>query len=292
VVTHADLETREAACLELDNAWDFRLPAEVSSLPRIDAVEIGPSLRFIASRNSIEKFYEQFGSRFRPFMLSGSGDFHHLSALFVRRIREPFVILSFDNHPDWDIRPPHWCCGAWVNRALENRFVEQLAVWGCGNFECRFPWRLLGNRTACRANRLWVAPWKAEGTAYPDWLHPMNAMNWRGAFINYLESLHTRSVYVTVDLDCLGKNDAVTNWENGQFSIDDLIWALHAVRAKADVIGGDLCGAFSTVCYGSWFQTLAGRFDHPRQRAVQDSDRRSINNRALEAIWPRLVEKI
>jgi hypothetical protein len=114
-------------------------------------------------------------------------------------------------------------------------------------------------------------------------------MNWRGAFAKYLESLRTRSIYVTIDLDCLKESDAVTNWENGQFSIDDILWALELVRSKAVILGGDLCGAFSTLRYGSWFQTLAGRFDHPRQRSVPDADRRLINSRALQAIWPRLV---
>jgi arginase family enzyme len=291
VVAGEGFATPDVAWLILDNAWDFQLPGEIGSLRRIDAAETGRSLRFITSRSAIEEFYEQFGGRFRSFMLSGSGDFHHLSAVFVRRIRERFVILSFDNHPDWDIRPPYWSCGAWVNRALENQLVEQIAVWGCGSFECRFPWRLLGNRTACRANRLWVAPWKAEGTAYPDWLHPISAMNWRGAFVKYLESLRTRLVYVTIDLDCLRESDAVTNWENGQFSVDDVIWALDLIHSKAAMVGGDLCGAFSTLSYGSWFQTLAGRFDHPCQRTVQDAERRSINSRALQAIWPRLVGK-
>jgi hypothetical protein len=291
VVADGRLETADAALLELDDAWDFQFPPEMRPLQRIDAAEIGRSLRFITSRGAIEKFYEQFGGCFRRFMLSGSGDFHHLSAVFVRRIREPFVILSFDNHPDWDIRPPYWSCGAWVNRALENEFVDQIAVWGCGSFECRFPWRLLGNRTACLANRLRIAPWKSEGTAYPDWLHPITAMNWRAAFVKYLESLRTRSVYVTIDLDCLEGKDAVTNWENGRFSVDDIIWALDLVRSNCVIVGGDLCGAFSTLRYGSMFQTLAGRFDHPRQRTVQDSDRRSINSRALRAIWPGLIGK-
>src|SRR5882724_7916158 len=50
--------------MELEHAWDFQLPAEMRSLQRIDASEIGQSLRFITSRSAIEKFYEQFGSRF------------------------------------------------------------------------------------------------------------------------------------------------------------------------------------------------------------------------------------
>ena len=72
----------------------------------------------------------------RAFLAYGSGDFHHLSALLVRRIPTPLTLVSFDNHPDWDIRPPRWCCGSWINRALDWCAREEAAVWGCGNFEC------------------------------------------------------------------------------------------------------------------------------------------------------------
>ena len=289
MVADDGLEPADAAWLALDDAWDFPLVSQIRSLRRIDATEIGRSLRFITSRRAIEEFHEQFAGQFRRFMLSGSGDFHHLTAIFVRRIREAFTIISFDNHPDWDIRPPHWSCGAWVNRALENPAVNGIAVWGCGSFECRFPWRLLGNRAACREAKLWVSPWRSEGIVYPDWLHPITEMNWRDTFLRYMESLRTRSVYVTIDLDCLQESDAVTNWENGRFSVDDVVWAIGVIQSTAVIIGGDVCGAFSTPRYGSWFQTLAGRFDHPGQRTVQDGDRHVINSRALHAIWPRLL---
>ena len=289
MVADDGLEPADAAWLALDDAWDFQLVSQMRSLRRIDATEIGRSLRFITSRRAIEEFHEQFAGQFRRFMLSGSGDFHHLTAIFVRRIREAFTIISFDNHPDWDIRPPHWSCGAWVNRALENPAVNGIAVWGCGSFECRFPWRLLGNRAACREAKLWVSPWRSEGIVYPDWLHPITEMNWRDTFLRYMESLRTRSVYVTIDLDCLQESDAVTNWENGRFSVDDVVWAIGVIQSTAVIIGGDVCGAFSTLRYGSWFQSLAGRFDHPRQRAVPDGDRHLINSRALHALWPKLI---
>jgi hypothetical protein len=42
--------------------------------------------------------------------------------------------------------------------------------------------------------------------------------------------------------------------------------------------------------YRSWFQTVAGRIDHPRQRSVTQRERRSINIRALEVIWPILTQ--
>ena len=98
-----------------------------------------------------------------------------------------------------------------------------------------------------------------------------------------------QTIYVTVDLDCLGESDAITNWENGRFALCDLVWAITLLRQKVRIVGGDLCGAFSPMRYGSRFQSLAGRFDHPRQRSVTEKERRLVNLRALETIWPLLV---
>jgi hypothetical protein len=276
--------------LVLDDAWEFDGPLSFEVPQRVDALGRGPSLRYVTSRKMIDRFYAEFGELFRPFILSGSGDFHHLTTIFIRQIREPFVILSFDNHPDWVVGPARWSCGGWVNRALENPLVLQVAVWGCGNFECGFPWRWRGNRSACRSGRLWVAPWRREKNDYPDWLHPMSTADWQAAFARFLESIRTSPIYVTVDLDCLAESEAITNWENGRFLLADLLWAINFVRQNARVIGGDLCGAFSALRYASWFQSVAGRLDHPHQRSVTDTKRRSINLHALERIWPILTQ--
>jgi hypothetical protein len=176
-----DQGTAETIWLVLDDAWEFDEPLSFEVPKRVEAVGSGPSLRFITTQRMIERFYAEFGEVFRPFILSGSGDFHHLTAIFIRQIKEAFVILSFDNHPDWVVGPIHWSCGGWVNRALENRLVQQVAVWGCGNLECRFPWRLRGNRSACRSGRLWIAPWRSEKSDYPDWLHPISTADWQAA---------------------------------------------------------------------------------------------------------------
>ena len=64
-------------------------------------------------------FIARWRTELAPFVLYGSGDFHHLTALWLRRLTQAVVLVSFDNHPDWDVRPPRWCCGGWVNRALE-----------------------------------------------------------------------------------------------------------------------------------------------------------------------------
>src|SRR5277367_5650351 len=162
-----------------DDAWDFLPGDRKPDLPVIDVREEAKGLRFITSASRIDAFAAKHAADFRPFTLFGSGDFHHLSAVWMRQFQEPFTLLSFDNHPDWDIRPPRWSCGAWINRALENPRIADIGIWGCGNFECNFPWRLLGNRRAAQTARLLVYPWKREGVHYPAYLNPLTEKTWK-----------------------------------------------------------------------------------------------------------------
>ena len=272
---------------QTDTAWDFL--REEQRPPAIDVREEARGLRFITSARRIEKFALLHAAEFRPFTLYGSGDFHHLSAVWTRQFTEPFILLSFDNHPDWDIRPPHWSCGAWINRALENPRVHAAAIWGCGNFECEFPGRLLGNRAAARERRLLVHPWARDPRAtYPDWLSPITPETWRSQFTGWLEKIRDWNIYVTIDLDCLAPGEVYTNWEQGRFTCADLVWALGQVREKAKIIGGDLCGAWSPQKYRTAFQKLAGWWDHPK---VAAPDPATLAVRQLDAftqLWPIL----
>jgi arginase family enzyme len=272
-----------------DEAWDFIPDAWRGELPAMDVRDEARGVRFITSAARIETFAARHAKDFRPFTLFGSGDFHHLSAVWMRQFQEPFTLLSFDNHPDWDIRPPHWSCGAWINRALESPFVRDVGIWGCGNYECNFPGRLLGNRSASRAGRLRVHPWAQEGVGYPDWLSPIRAETWKSQFVDWVKSRAGRKIYVTVDMDCLASGEAVTNWENGRFTCEDLVWALGAARESAEIIGGDLCGAWSRQEYATGFQKLAGWFDHPKVVEPTEEELAAPNLRVLEKVWPALI---
>lgn len=274
---------------QTDDAWDFLPAEEKARLQVIDVRDEARALRFITTVKRIEEFDARHALDFHPFTLFGSGDFHHLSALWTRQFHEPFTLLSFDNHPDWDIRPPKWSCGAWINRALENPNVQHVSIWGCGNFECDFPWRLLGNRTAAREGRLQVRPWAKEGVTYPSWLSPLTRETWKSQFTGWAEGHAAQKIYVTIDLDCLSSDEVVTNWENGRFTCDDLIWALQTLREKAQIIGGDLCGAWSRPAYQTTFQKLAGWFDHPKLASPPEEVLRTRNLRAFQRLWPMLT---
>ena len=273
--------------LNLDDAWrdePFRLPVA-------DARDWGPRLRFSAPPRLIAEFYGKHETNLAvPFLLYGSGDFHYLTALRLRRFAEPIVLVSFDNHPDWDVRPPKWGCGGWVNRALELPHVRRVSVWGCGNFECWWPHQIFGNRRAERAGILEVHPW-ADDRPVKDRQRKGAILceNWRERFERFLKSLAGTSVYVTIDLDCLCAEQAVTNWESGRFVITDLDWAVKKLREFSRIIGGDICGAYSKPKYARFKQRFAAEFDHPKIRLPDEDKIRAINVATLEKLWPSLT---
>jgi arginase family enzyme len=276
----------KAIHLNLDNAW----PAGAFPFESLDVTSWGPQLRFSAPSRLIEEFYHEAPKE--PFVLYGSGDFHHLTALWARQVAEPFALISFDNHPDWDIRPPRWGCGGWVNRALELPQVTTVSVWGCGNFECWWPWQIFGNRRAEREGRLEVHPW-ADDRPLSDQARggAILRANWREGFAQFVAALEESNVYVTIDLDCLRAEDAVTNWESGRFTVKDLVWALGQLRgSSAQIVGGDICGAFSPPVYARPKQRFAAEIDHPKLPPPNLEATRTINLRAFEMLWPILAD--
>jgi arginase family enzyme len=270
------------ALLDLDAAW----PTSVSVGSTIDARQWGPRLRYLTRPALIDSFYNDVAQKLPPFVLFGSGDFHHLTAVLLRFLDTPIHVVCFDNHPDWDIRPPRWACGAWVNRALDLPRVQSITVWGCGNFELAFPSRIFRSRNT----RLTIHPWAERFSNSTKRLYPsMNTDNWRDHFEAFATSLAGKTIYVTIDMDCLRHDDAITNWENGLFTPDDLSWALKRLHQSATVIAGDVCGAYSRPAYATRFQRLAGWWDHPPAPAVPLADAQAVNLRSLNVIWPALT---
>ncbi|HXP34311.1 MAG TPA: hypothetical protein VN827_02045 [Chthoniobacterales bacterium] len=260
------------------------------NLAALDARHWGPELRFSASPPLVERFYNEFAQQVAPFILYGSGDFHYLSALWLRRLNEPIVLVSFDNHPDWDVRPPKWGCGGWINRALELAHVQHIAIWGCGNFECWWPHNIFANRSGERVGRLEVHPWVDQRPIKDRQRRgAILRENWRDNFEAFAANFRGQNVYVTIDLDCLRAEEAVTNWESGRFKVADLEWALGKLREHGRIIAGDICGAFSPPKYARRKQRFASEWDHPQLPLPTPQETRRINFAALERLCPALT---
>ena len=272
--------------LNLDDAWR----GSDLGLQMLDALEWGPRLRFSAPRREIENFYAAVGSRLSPLVVYGSGDFHHLTALWLRRLVRLTTVVSFDNHPDWDIRPPKWACGGWVNRALELPQIEKVTVWGCGNFECWWPARIFGNNRAEHEDRLEVHPWADDRSVREQKRRgAILRANWREKFSGFAKGLGNADIYVTVDLDCLREEEALTDWENGHFTVEDVVWALEALGRENRIVAGDICGARSPARYARRKQHFAAEWDHPKLPARDPEIVRQVNLSAVLRLLPALA---
>jgi hypothetical protein len=277
----------KATYLDLDDAWGD-VPLD---MPAIDARQWGPRLRYIARKADVETFWEEVGSQLGEYILYGSGDFHHLAGVLIRRVQQkPVTLVSFDNHPDWDIRPPYWACGGWAARTLRTGNIDRVSVWGCGNFELQWPSRLFADQQALRAGTLEIHPWaERQSPAVQKKFNCMTRENWRQRFEHFVGGLAGKPVYVTVDMDCLRVEEAITNWENGLFTAEDLAWAIGVLRKHASIVGADMCGAYSVPVYERFGQRLAGKWDHPKLPAVVVEKERILNYLALQTVWPALT---
>jgi hypothetical protein len=172
---------------------------------------------------------------------------------------------------------------------LELSNVRGVSVWGCGNFECWWPHQIFGNRRAERASVLDVHPWADDHPARDrERRGAILRDNWREHFEQFFETAGRKNVYVTIDIDCLNASEAVTNWEAGRFTITDLEWAVGRLRESSQIIGGDICGAYSPPNYARFKQRFAAEFDHPKIRLPAPDRIHQINLASLERLWPLL----
>ena len=256
--------------LDLDGAWSgLSLP-----MPTLDLRKWGPQLRYCTTAKRMNAFYDEIRLQLPSFLLYGSGDFHHLTALWLRGIKEPFTLISFDNHPDWDRRPPLWQCGAWINRALALSHLSSIQIWTPASPDVHGLGRRFANQTVLKTGRLKAFPYEK---------------NWLERFKSESQRLSGQRIYVTIDLDCLKSGDAVTNWDQGEASSNDIAAALGMLRENAEIIGGDICGAWSEPVYERMLQRFAAKIDHPPIKHFSAEENRATNFRALHTLWPALI---
>jgi hypothetical protein len=108
----------------------------------------------------------------------------------------------------------------------------------------------------------------------------------RAAFLGPagLGASNTDAVYVTIDKDVLRADDAVTNWDQGQTSLDFVASAIRRVAGGRRIIGADVVGDWSAPIYGGDLAARALKrgeafLDQPRRRP-QPANARAVNEAA------------
>ena len=162
-------------------------------------------------------------------VLLGSGDFHHHALHALRRKREPFSLVLFDNHAD--LGPSDVItCGAWVEAALTMPTLAAVLLVGC------MPSTLVG-LTSPLDRVVWM-PLDNDVVSGIRTAVPLRS----GGLADALAALPTRRVHVSIDKDVLHPDDATTGWSHGGMRLAELVTALEVVRKQCIVESFDLCG--------------------------------------------------
>lgn len=264
---------------------------------KVDARDLAPKLRIVASRTAAIELRERLAAYWTdsepPLLFYGSGDFHHLCAVFLSFVDEPVTVIQFDNHPDWISIPKTLNCGSWVNRALELDHVERVVTIGPASDDLAKPERKKANLQAIRDGRLEVHAWRAAPTGLkgpaveaPGCRTEDGRIVWDelaerdfDAFVDELdERLPMTPLWITLDKDVLGSDEAVTNWDQSELTADQVIAAVRRLGARRRILGIDVCGDYSRPRYADPFRFLLSAFDHPRM-ARPDAESLAVNDR-------------
>ncbi len=235
------------------------------------------------TKNEIEERIRDSSKNSVTFL--GSGDFHHISSILVNQFSQPLSVIIFDFHPDWDTLPPHLGCGSWLNQILKNKNIEKCILIGVSSDDISSWWVESGNLDSLKSNRVEIytyahKPSKVFFKRIPEnisfgfskrllfkeiyWTE-LKGRNLKDFFLSLLGRIPTKEVYVSIDKDCLKKDSALTNWEEGYLSLDELLLMLKLIRENLDIAGLDITGDYSKICIKSKFKRICSYFDHPRE---------------------------
>lgn len=159
-----------------------------------------------------------------------NGNYHYNSKLWTDRIHEEFDLVIFDHHPD--MQPPRFAgilsCGGWVKEVLDNnRFVRNVVLIGVADHLIEEIKNEPSAEFEKYASRVAFVP-ESE----------LRACNANEA----LATLLSKNVYISIDKDALSLNDAVTNWDQGCLTFDQLEEVLKNLFATKKILGVDICG--------------------------------------------------
>jgi len=285
----------------------LQYPAQI-----IDLEKVGLKVRLWMNRALQAKVSERLHEAEKNSVtFLGSGDYHHISSLLLRQFSEPFCLIIFDHHPDWDTFPPRYGCGSWVTEALRNKHIEKCLLIGVSSSDIS-AWSIQSaNLSALKRNRLEIYPYihgptrifleevpenesiKSRGSFISKKIHwtELKDKNLPDFFSSLISRLPNKKVYISLDKDCLKKEYSLTNWEEGNFSLEQLLSMLKIIRANCDIMGMDICGDYSRPSFKNKFKAVISRLDHPKDvpanklpEATVTSLNEETNLKILEAL--------
>lgn len=260
--------------LHLDDALTSQ-PAFLKTCGRgqvheIEAQELGRRVRLWGRQWQLDALRTRLQEHFstandEPHLcFMGSGDFHHITSLLLPFALEkqdgPVTLIHFDNHPDWVHFGGGVSCGSWVNHVVVHPKIAKVITIGvCSKDLWRPNWKG-ANLDLLATGKLELFPYQHAPSrvrhdygAGASYTQKNNHLHWHTitdmgevAFVGMLLSrIETKNVYITVDKDVLTREDAETNWDQGQMKLPLLLELLRRIGEQHTIVGADVNGDYS-----------------------------------------------
>jgi len=259
----------------------------------INLKDMGPAARFWLNSKDRKRVEERLaGSSKSSVTFLGSGDFHHISSILISAFKGPISVIAFDLHPDWTVVGPRLSCGAWVSETLKNKNILKCILAGSSIDDLSGISIEAGDLGSLKDDRVEVYPYQGRSSRVflrnvPEnisigakrgicvtrisW-NELNNKNLTEFFSHIINRLPSREVYVSIDKDCLKKEYALTNWQEGRMELGDLLLLLKMLKERCDIAGLDITGDHSEISMKGVFKNIISRFDHPKGYSAKGVD--------------------
>lgn len=166
-----------------------------------------------------------------------SGNYHYVTKFWIDRMQVPFDLLVFDNHTDMQEAAFFGLlsCGSWVRASLEqNPFLRQVCVVG-----------------PPRASVEELQDDKGELSKRVTFVTREDLQEGKTEAYRVFLRENNQPLYLSVDKDVLRKEDAATNWDQGEMTLCELLNMTEEIRQFREIAGIDICGEGATA-EGIW----------------------------------------
>lgn len=199
-------------------------------------------------------------------VLVGSGDYHHVSHLLLKRLvaPRPVELVVFDNHPD-NMRFPFGIhCGSWVAHAARLPQIARIHVLGIssGDVGAAHAWENHLRPLYSGKLSYWTCGVDVGWAKYLGLRQAVQGFDTPAAMISALHERLSRSklpAYLSVDKDALAPEVAHTNWDQGRLQLEPLLATIALLKPR--LIGSDITGEVSIVHYEARWKRLLSSLD-------------------------------
>ncbi|CCQ93387.1 conserved hypothetical protein [[Clostridium] ultunense Esp] len=217
----------QVTVLNFDETYKFQRQFKRPIYEWIDLSDIRSTNRY-CEMDSLSKIQQRVKKRKnRGITFLGSGNYHYVSLLFLSEIAEPFTLILFDHHTDMMEAPSYSIisCGSWVLQALDRLpMLHKVIIVGAEKeLENQIPPHM--------REKVSIFLNESSGT--------IDSLSHR-----IVSHIPTKTVYISIDKDVLDRTEVVTDWDQGNMKIHELVRLVRSILSHYTVSGVDICGEY------------------------------------------------